>query len=319
MAPRTRAHKKAASPEAVSETPARPAKGRGDAEQGRSRQPAAKPAPSRAPSGRFTKQGDNILEGISNNIEKLIDRMGKLESKVFSEEGPGTSSPKEKKHPGKKCRRPRETPEPTSSETERSESASSEEEAEVQRDHHTSSTRRKKHRSSRCYHNYTSESDSSERRKVSLPGTQRRSSALHLPRRAMGPWRWEAWSGLMQSVAPSTQKAYREAMAKFTKFREDAGYGSGWPVSEEEVIHFMVQQRRARVSTQAMDPACWHRILQQSCRVLRPLSGIQGEEDIKGLEQAGTKAGGRETPTFIQDPLLPHQDPQEDLQFALRS
>ncbi|XP_067322346.1 integrase/recombinase xerD homolog [Anolis sagrei] len=68
----------------------------------------------------------------------------------------------------------------------------------------------------------------------------------------MDPWRWEAWSGLMQSVAPSTQKAYRTAMAKFAKFREDAGYGSGWLVSEEEVIHFIVQQRRARVSTQAM-------------------------------------------------------------------
>ncbi|XP_067324630.1 integrase/recombinase xerD homolog [Anolis sagrei] len=56
----------------------------------------------------------------------------------------------------------------------------------------------------------------------------------------------------MESVAPATQKAYRAAMAKFNKFRLEVGYGSRWPVSEEEVLHFFIHQRRNSVTAHSM-------------------------------------------------------------------
>ncbi|XP_067323238.1 integrase/recombinase xerD homolog [Anolis sagrei] len=56
----------------------------------------------------------------------------------------------------------------------------------------------------------------------------------------------------MDSVAPATQKAYRAAMAKFTKFRLEVGYGSKWPASEDEVIHFLIHQKRNNVTAHSM-------------------------------------------------------------------
>ncbi|XP_067321455.1 uncharacterized protein [Anolis sagrei] len=158
MAPRTRAQKKAARREAASKTRARPTRGRGDAAHEGSQQSAAKPVTNRAPSRRSTEPDANILEGISENIAKLLDRIDKLESKVFSETAPQGS----KQH-HKKRRRRTESPEPTSRKTGHSGSASREDKAEAQCYHRTSSTRKKKkHRSSRCCQHYTSESDSSE-------------------------------------------------------------------------------------------------------------------------------------------------------------
>ncbi|XP_062836493.1 uncharacterized protein LOC134298886 isoform X1 [Anolis carolinensis] len=210
-----------------------------------SKAPMRKAAPKRA-----GKQDEGALEGISKNLARLVDRMGKLESRVYQRSDRASVSPQRDAPRGRRRTRDEDVSRtPSASPVSSGDDSTT---ATERTERSGGSARKRSRRSSRRCCQTATDSDSAERRQVSVASAGRRPPAHHFPTGAVEPWRGEAWSELMLTIAPATRRAYRAAVTAFTKFRLEAGYGSRWPTSEDEVLHFIIRQRRANVSAHAM-------------------------------------------------------------------